>query len=230
MVEFKSGDKVVHSLFGPGVVRTVAGAGQDARITVDFSSSVGQKKLIAGVAHLQRFAADVPAASEPRAVWYDFFTSTCRPRAGRRHDESDLHARIRAEVRRPDFWIEVRERMRGRGLTPKVVDEPSGRISVSCDGLLTLRIRVQHDSIDDARTAPAGGAIFDALCARLLTDFEGFTMQKEFGTQFPLVAEDLVSVEETDLGELPNRDPLHRPKRVMPRGYIRPALGRRSDF
>ena len=176
MAEFKSGDKVVHSLFGPGVVRTVAGAGFDARITVDFSSSVGQKKLVAGMANLQRLNSDSHSASDLAAVWFDSFTSTCRPRAGRRHDESELYPRIRAEVRRPDFWIEVRERMRGRGLTPKVVDDPSGRVSVTCDGLLTLNIRVQHDSIDDARTAPASGAIFDALCARLLTDFEGFTM------------------------------------------------------
>src|SRR5882724_12789004 len=59
MVDFKSGDNVVHSLFGPGVVRTVAGAGLDARVTVDFSSSVGQKKLLAGVANLKRIA--IPA-------------------------------------------------------------------------------------------------------------------------------------------------------------------------
>src|SRR5579862_154420 len=229
MVEFKSGDKVVHALFGPGVVRTVAGAGLDARIVVDFSSSVGQKKLVAGVAHLQLLNSD-SASSNSSAVWFDSFTSTCRPRAGRHHRESELHPRIRAEVRRPDFWIEVRERMRGRGLTPKVVDAPNGRISVSCDGLLTLNIRVQHDSIDDARTAPAGGAIFDSLCARLLVDFEGFTMQKEFGMQFPLIADDIVTVEEPEVGDLPNRSPLRRPKRVMPRGYIRPAMGKRSDF
>lgn len=230
MSDFKSGDKVKHALFGRGVVRSVSGAGMDTRITVDFSPGVGSKKLLAGVANLIPGTAQFSPIPDNPDAWFDSFHAACQPRHRERVNAADLHARVRAEVRRPDFWIEVRERLRARGLAPKVLDGPSGRISVSVSGMLTLRIRVRHDCIDDARSAPAGGAIFDALCARLLRDFEGFVMQKECGIEFPLIEEDVVDIEAPDLGELPSRTPLRRPKPVAAKGTIRATPRRRDDY
>ena len=231
MGKFKSGDKVKHALFGRGVVRSVTGAGNDARLTVDFSPTVGPKKLLEGMANLAPGTVQVAPIPDPAGseAWFDSFHAACQPRRRERYEPNELHARIRAEVRRPDFWIEVRDRLRDRGLAPRVLDHPSGRVSVTPTGMLTLRIRVRHHSMDEATNTPAGGAIFDTLCARLLRDFEGFVMQTETGLEFPLVEEDIVTIDDSEPGELPARAP-KRLKRVAAKGVIRAVPRRRDDY
>ncbi len=218
-------------MFGPGIVAAVTGSGADARITVDFSSSVGRKKLLAGVAKLERVSADAPASiSSETAGWCEALDAEVRPRPGRRIDAGRLSENIRAEVRKPEFWIAVRERLRSRGHMPRVIDDPSGRVSISTRGALVLGIRVEHNSINDARMDAASNAIFDELSGRFLRDFDGVSVQHKAGLQFPLIEDDLVFIEEEELGELPARDMRQRPKRVQPKGVIRSLPKRRDDY
>ena len=52
---YKIGEKVKHTVFGPGIVLGCVGAGDDAQVTVAFSKAgVGVKKLVAGFARLER--------------------------------------------------------------------------------------------------------------------------------------------------------------------------------
>ena len=52
-VEFRVGDRVVHTSYGDGVVRSLTGTGEDAEATVDFDS-VGRKQLLLAYAPLVR--------------------------------------------------------------------------------------------------------------------------------------------------------------------------------
>ena len=52
-VEFRVGDRVVHTSYGDGVVRSLTGSGEDAEATVDFDS-VGRKQLLLTYAPLVR--------------------------------------------------------------------------------------------------------------------------------------------------------------------------------
>lgn len=52
-VEFRVGDKVVHTSYGDGVVRSLSGNGEDAEATVDFDA-VGRKQLLLAYAPLVR--------------------------------------------------------------------------------------------------------------------------------------------------------------------------------
>ncbi len=52
-VEFRVGDRVVHTSYGDGVVRALTGGGEDAEATVDFDS-VGRKQLLLAYAPLVR--------------------------------------------------------------------------------------------------------------------------------------------------------------------------------
>lgn len=72
-VEFKPGERVLHPLFGAGVIRVVSGSGAQARLTVDFSSQIGTKKLVAGMANLRSSgsSASGSAAEAPASAWYE---------------------------------------------------------------------------------------------------------------------------------------------------------------
>ena len=59
--EFKPGDRVLHPLFGAGMIRVVSGSGAQARLTVDFSSQIGTKKLVAGMAKGEAVFHEPPA-------------------------------------------------------------------------------------------------------------------------------------------------------------------------
>ncbi|MEI6231897.1 MAG: hypothetical protein WCT04_02510 [Planctomycetota bacterium] len=231
MSDFKPGDTVLHALFGNGVVAAIAGSGPDARITVDFAPSVGRKKLLASVAHLEPADSNPSSSSGPAAsAWFEVLEATLRPRRGRRVDGIHTGDLILTETGKPEFWIAVRERLRSRGQIPKVIDDPNGRVSVSSTGLMTLDVRVQHDSMNDARSAVAARAIFDELFERVLRDFEAPSFVSRSGIQYPLAEEDLVYIEEAELGNLPERSSRMRPKRVTPKGVITSLPKRRDDY
>ena len=231
MSELKSGDKVVHSQFGIGVVAAIAGTGPDARITVDFASSIGRKKLIAALANLQKAeAAGYSTSSSAASAWFEVLEAALRPRRGRRVDTHQTGEQIRTESAKPEFWIAVRERLRSRGQIPKVIDDPNGAVSISSNGLLTVDVRVKHDTMNDARAAVAARAIFDELFERVLRDFEAPEFVQRSGIQYPLAEEDLVFIDEADLGGLPARESKMRPKRVTPKGVITSIPKRRDDY
>jgi hypothetical protein len=230
MSEFKSGDTVLHALFGNGVVASVAGSGPDARITVDFAPSVGRKKLLASVANLQPAGSDSLVASSSSSGWFEVLETTLLPRRGRRVDSIRTAEAVRAEISKPEFWIAVRERLRSRGLIPKVIDDPNGVVSVSTDRLICIDVRVKHDSMHDLRTPVAARAIFDELFDRALRDFEAPSFVARTGIQFPLAEEYLVYIDEAPIGDLPDRDSRMRPKRVTPKGVITSFPKRRDDY
>jgi DNA helicase-2/ATP-dependent DNA helicase PcrA len=52
---FALGERVRHRKFGGGVIRTVAGAGRDFKVTVEFDDqAIGTKQLLAAYAGLER--------------------------------------------------------------------------------------------------------------------------------------------------------------------------------
>ena len=230
MNEFKSGDKVLHALFGNGVVASVAGSGPDARITVDFASNVGRKKLLASVANLQPAGSETFASSSSASGWFEVLETTLSPRRGRRVDSVRSGEAVRAEVSKAEFWIAVRERLRSRGQIPKVIDDPNGAVSVSVDRLICIDVRVRHESMNDLRNPVAARAIFDELFERVLRDFEAPSFVARTGIQFPLADEDLVYIDEAPMGDLPARESKMRPKRVTPKGVITSLPKRRDDY
>ena len=52
---FQPGDRVRHSSFGDGIVTRSSGAGDDEQVSVIFPG-LGEKKLIAGYARLEKLA------------------------------------------------------------------------------------------------------------------------------------------------------------------------------
>jgi DNA helicase-2/ATP-dependent DNA helicase PcrA len=53
-LSFKTGDKVKHPSFGEGIVLNFEPSGDDVQVTVAFKESLGVKKLMAGVAKLEK--------------------------------------------------------------------------------------------------------------------------------------------------------------------------------
>jgi DNA helicase-2/ATP-dependent DNA helicase PcrA len=52
---FVPGERVKHKTFGTGTIAAMAGAGRDAKVTVDFDDeSVGRKRLVVAFAGLER--------------------------------------------------------------------------------------------------------------------------------------------------------------------------------
>ncbi len=229
MSEFKSGDKVIHAMFGRGVVAAIAGSGPDARVTVDFAPSIGRKKLLASVANLQKVDADLSSASASDA-WFEELQVSAKPRIPRCVESNRICNEIRAELARPVFWIAVRERLRARGQAPKAIDDPNNSAYVSSSGLLNLSLVVRHDALADARDGVASRAIFDELAVHVLREFEAFSFTAKTSIQCPLDEEDRVILNETKLGEFPARESRMRPKRVQPKGVITSLPRRRDDY
>src|SRR6201986_4459270 len=127
---FKAGLRVQHPLFGTGTIRAVTGSGNDAKLTIDFAPSVGQKKLLASVAKLKLLDVEdedgqpLPSAPAAPAAWYEILDAQFALRAGHRAPDDDVHARLRRDITQADFWAAVRERVRTLGHAPRVLDDP----------------------------------------------------------------------------------------------------------
>ena len=53
-LSFKTGDKVKHTSFGEGIILNFEPSGDDVQVTVAFKESTGVKKLMAGIAKLEK--------------------------------------------------------------------------------------------------------------------------------------------------------------------------------
>ena len=232
MHDFKSGDKVTHPIFGAGVVSLVAGSGSDSKITIDFASNVGRKKLLASMANLRLQNAGSVTQDDDEitpAVWVEALDAELRPRRGGRFDGDYLREKCRAECGAPPFWIGLREKLRARGHVPKLLDDPSGKISVSFSGYSCVRIRVAHESPDEARASGCAAALLELLEATVLRDFQTLNRRVNAGFDFKIEPQDVLEIVE-DKVDLPDRQPMQRPKRVQPKGVIRSMPKRRDDY
>lgn len=243
MEKINPGDKVFHKQFGTGVVAEVRGSGVDARITVDFPSAVGRKKLLASAGTLfpdsssaSRSDAATPVAG---AQFLEVFSAELRVRRGRSVNPERIRDELREELSKPQFWLAVREKMRAKGSMPAVLDNPSGRVSVTPSGMLSLDICVDH-GIGNARDSQSltSFTIFRVLEDSVLRDFEqrpptdAHVSYLERQSRIPKELDELnlVQIVDPDLGPLPERAPLRSPKRVAPKGQIRSMPKRRDDY
>lgn len=219
-------------MFGAGTVRTVAGAGPEAKITVDFSPSVGQKKLLASVANL-RVADGAGDGAPPRSgatAWYEILDVQLEARPNRRPNREMLTVEINRALRQAEFWIVVRERIRGRGIAPKVLDEVSGNLSCSVSGLLRLKIVVRHSELVRPETTLLAQVILDEMSLRLFNEFQTPRMAKRVDTEHGLIDADVITLEDAAIENLPDRQMRQRPKPVTPKGVIKSLPKRRDDY
>jgi hypothetical protein len=230
MSDLKPGMKVLHALFGTGTVRAISGSGGDAKITVDFSGAVGQKKLLASVANLTPLGASESGAPVPPSAWYETLLLNCTPKPGRRPVQDKIHEAIKTEVLQNDFWVAVRERMREKGLAPRVLDEISGQLSLGVSGFLQLDMRIKHKEIIRPADLYLSRAIFEVIAQRLLIDFDAPQINPRIGVSGELEEADIISLSQEDLPELPDRSPKRRPLPVTPKGVIKSRPKGRDDY
>lgn len=243
-MEFKTGMRVSHPLFGGGVVRAVSGDGPTAKITVDFSPSVGSKKLLAGVAKLRALDGDTDEdsggerpCSAPAAhfsgptYWVEALDARFEPARGRNVPREQLIQTLNETVRLEGFWSAVREKLRPLGFAPRVIDdinEQASFLARASGPALELRIRIRHKELLKTEQRVIAGAALAVLRERYLKDFQDPRVSLDFGTQLNLDAAGTIRFNEADLGELPARDPKRTPIREQPKGVIR-SRGRSWD-
>ena len=245
MENLRSGMRVVHPVFGAGVVRAVSGSGETARVTVDFARKIGIKKLVAGPAKLRSMeneteeqeearliwgAAKMPAQDQtPDTAWYECLVAGCQPKPRRYPPKEKLYEVIREGVTRHEFWTAIRDRMRNAGKAPKVLDHPSGNVSVSISGLLNTRVVVRHDELIQECDAILARAIFETIASLYLGDFDTFTFKSAFGIELALDEKELVVLRDEDLENL-HRAPRRKPLPVRAPGTITNMPRRRDDY
>lgn len=231
MSDLKPGMNVLHPVFGAGKIRAVSGSGPDARITVDFAGSVGQKKLLAGVASLKPLGGSAPGAPAAPGTWIETLQVKCAPKSGRRPLQERIHEAVRSEIHRQEFWIAVRERMRGKGLAPRVLDQISGHLSISLANLLNLEIRIRHHEMIKQPELLLARTIFEIINERLLADFEVRASNAYIGVIGILDDDNIIVLPEGDEPSgLPDRAPRRRPLPVTPKGVIKNRPRRRDDY
>jgi len=233
MQTYEPGMKVLHPLFGAGTIRAISGSGPDAKITVEFSGSVGQKKLLASVANLTIAGANVESSrnSAPAATgnWYEILeASGALPRHIRAAE--GLADDVNAALGDPQFWIPVRERLRQRGMVPKVLDDISGNVACAVTGTVTVKIVIRHAELVRPQDAALAQAIFDELCSRELRDIVNWRTTVRVDVTHGMPDEGVIDLQDSELGPLPDRAPRGRPRPVAPKGVIRPRVRRRDDY
>ncbi len=228
---FKTGLRVIHPVFGAGTIRVVSGSGDQAKLTIDFSSSVGQKKLLAGVANLKILDPESSVAAPQNIdAWFEILEAAFTLRPNQRRPGDDVHARIQADVARPDFLAAVRERVRAAGKAPRVLDDPAGHISVRSSGNLVLRVVVRHPELLRADDAALTYVIADVLAARQLQEFQRTPSRATISTTPSLDEDEIITPQDGTPDNLPDRAPLRRPIREQPKGQIRARPKSRDDY
>lgn len=223
------GARVRHPLFGDGIVREVSGSGSSAKITVEFSPSVGRKKLLAGVAKLssaegsapveRSAAANVPAPKT--TTWVEALDAALEIIRGKHVARERLQDDLHQAVHSVAFWSAVRERLRSFGFAPRVVDDISGNVSFSVDNALKIRIRIAHRELLNPDQRVLAQAILAVLQQRFLMNFQPPRVTTDFGIQLSLDEAHIVEIQDEEPGELSPRAPLRRPLREQPKGMIR---------
>jgi hypothetical protein len=234
-MDLKPGTRVIHQMFGSGVVRAVSGSGPDARITVDFSGSVGQKKLMAGVANLR--VAEAGETARPSAApapvkssWYECLEARCNASPGRRPVALSVIDAIRVELAKPQYWTAVRERLRERGFVPRAIDDIAGRVFVHAEGNLRIEISIRHDEMLKSQDAVMAQAMFAELQRWHLGDYQCSPGAARVELQNPLNDEDEVVLVDETPENLPDRAPKRNPVRVQPKGSIRNRPRQRDQY
>ncbi len=155
-----------------------------------------------------------------------------------RCEASAVHASMLCAAAKPIFWTRLRERLRGRGAVPKVLDNPSGCVfvhNVILDGRGELRmdVAVRHELLSDARASTLARECVEELRSDqdcLLNLFKDFAYRTDVNVVFACRDGDAIHIVEDDLGALPERSPRVRPKAVQPKGVIRSIPKRRDDY
>lgn len=230
---FKSGLRVIHPVFGAGTIRAVSGSGDQAKLTIDFSSSVGQKKLLAGVAKLKLLDGESTATPQnfsASSAWFEILEAQFTLRPNQRRPGDDVHDRIHADVARADFWALVRDRMRAAGKAPRVLDDISGQLSVHSSGNLVLRIVVQHPDMIRSEETALASTLADVIASRQLQEFQRAPSRATISTTPSLDEEHIVTLDDQTPENLPDRAPQRRPIREQPKGQIRSRPKSRDDY
>ncbi len=220
MTDWKTGMRVSHPSFGTGTIRAVAGSGSDARLTIDFGGGIGQKKLVAGLAHLQ--SDDTSASAQAANAWHERVNLEFK--AGGRMPTAD---ELRTELSRQDFWIEVRDRMRTAGLAPKVLDVLSGNVALRSAQARKFMLIVRHGEFLPPEQRLLGKVVAELLAARCGCVA---ALSEDFQVNGAWPDTDAITLADSSADNLPDRAPLHRPKRVQPKGVIRSLPKRRDDY
>jgi hypothetical protein len=224
----QTGARVLHPLFGEGIVRDVSGSGPGAKITVEFSPSVGRKKLLAGVAKLtlagessgeRTVAVNAPAPAA--TAWVEALDTTLEAPRGKLIPRERVREDLENCVHSHGFWSAVREHLRSCGFAPRVIDDISGQFSFCVDAGLKLRIRIRHRELLKPDQRVLAPAILAVLRQRYLSQFEPPRVTTDFGIHLSLDTQHVVELQDEDLGELSPRAPLRRPLREQPKGVIR---------
>jgi hypothetical protein len=225
-LELKPGIKVLHGLFGVGTVRDVSGTGPSAKVTVSFGPSVGDKKLIVGSAPL-RLAENASSCQH----WRERLTATCSLRQGHRLPalqavRETLHTRAST----PAFWTTVRDELRTANRpAPKVLDAPSGCVSISLHRQFEIEICIRHAEMLKPNQFVLARAVLDVLARECLREFEISNLRPEFGPGGELSDEDVIVVHDADVPHT-DRAPLWKPLPVRPKGVIPNRPRRRDDY
>ena len=227
-LDLNPGSKVFHALFGTGTVRAVSGSGPSAKITVNFGAAVGDKTLLAAAAPLQ------PAAEGSTAEqhWCEVLTVECSLRRGSPLPAPNtVRDAIHARASNPAFWVTVREALRaGQGSAPRVLDAPSGCVSLSVRERYAFEIRIKHAEPLRPAQLVLARAIFEVLLQQGLKDFERFGFRTELVPGGALVETDIIAVNDEGLPQLADRAPRRRPLPVRPKGVIPNMPRRRDDY
>ena len=241
MAEYKPGVRVLHSVFGMGTVRAISGSGPDARITVDFGGSVGQKKLLAGMANLKPADSGSGEGSSsaapplPRQHWYEIYENVAMVKSGRRPFIDNVVEKLYHSLAQPRFWAAVRERLREKRCVPQVMDDLNGRVFACIHRTMPEQIKVtlniKHDHMFTIDETVLCEAAYEQLAGWHLGDWD-FPLPPLIQRQVTPTLEEkwLIKIEETDPGQLPDRDPKRRPIREQPKGVIRSRPKRRDEY
>ncbi len=226
--ELKVGAKVFHDLFGAGSVRDISGSGPATKISIDFGASIGVKKLLAASAPLRLANAggDVPQS------WCERLLATAVLRRGQRMPSIQfLRETLLTFAKTDAFWIAVRDELRAKQLpAPKVLDQPSGCVAVSVRGQIELEIQVKHAELLRPEQRVLARTLLDVLARECLREFDIAGVRTDFGPGNPTAQADVITTEDAEPLQVPDRAPKHRPLPVRPKGVITNRPRRRDDY
>jgi hypothetical protein len=226
-LDLKPGSKVFHALFGVGTVRALSGAGSTAKATISFGPSVGDKTLLVASAPLR----PADESLNPVQHWCESLTVRCALRRGRQQPNLDaVRERIRVSVSAAAFWTAVREALRAaQNTVPKVLDDPSGSVSISVRAPFDLEIRIKHTELLKPEQRVLARAVFRILAQQCLGEIETLNFRADFTPGGALVQADLVEVSDDAL-PLTDRAPRRKPLPVRAKGLITNMPRRRDDY
>lgn len=229
---------MLHSVFGMGTVRAISGSGPDARVTVDFGGSVGQKKLLAGMANLRLAEGDTPQAIAPgaavRTYWYEIYETQIIVKPGHRPFIDNTTELLYRSLAASNFWAAVRVRLRETGKVPQALDDLDGRvyarIARSAPKQIKIALMIKHDHLMRPEDVVLAHAAVEQLGGWHLGDYHTLPPYANYQVTPTLDESCLIEMQENDPGPLPDRTPTRRPIREQPKGVIRNRQTRPDEY